>query len=218
VEIRDDMQGQAKALADPSRFAMFRHIVHSEQPVGIAELTELLGFNHNAIRQHLAVLIEAEVIVESDERRTTRGRPRKLYSHRADALHAFSSVSGSYERLAELLLEVATSRANPYDVGFRAAASDPIADAADVASAADALAHRLAIDGFEPVIAGGAVSLDSCPYANVASKNPGIVCEIHRGLIDGYLSTQSVSIGVELKLRDPHRGGCRVELRVTQPS
>jgi DNA-binding transcriptional ArsR family regulator len=44
------MQEQARALGDPTRHAIFRHIAEAGRPVGVAELNEEFPFNHNAIR------------------------------------------------------------------------------------------------------------------------------------------------------------------------
>ena len=70
-----EVQQRARALGDPSRFRLFEYITNSTDEVPVAKLTELLGFNHNAIRQHLNVLVEAGLVIETDEKRTTRGRP-----------------------------------------------------------------------------------------------------------------------------------------------
>ena len=118
MHLSDEMQVQAKALSDPSRFRIFRHIAESTEPVHVADLTELLGFNHNAIRQHLKVLVDAALVAETTERRTERGRPRKLYAARSDALRSFESVSGSHERLAAMLLDLHLSGSEPYGAGF----------------------------------------------------------------------------------------------------
>lgn len=213
MDLSQEMQAQAKALANPSRFSLFEYITHSEEPVGVAELTELLGFNHNAIRQHLAVLVEAGLVLEADEKRNVRGRPRKLYALRSDALSAFSSVSGSYERLAELLLDVATTSDSPYEIGLRSGAERSLDPAADPSVAITLLAHQLAVGGFDPVIDdAGHVTLAHCPFADVAAKDPSIICELHRGLIDGYLSTQEPAMTHNLVIRPPHTAGCRVEI------
>jgi DNA-binding transcriptional ArsR family regulator len=52
------LQQQAKALSDPTRHGIFRYIVDAGDDVHVAELTEHFGFNHNAIRQHLAKLAD----------------------------------------------------------------------------------------------------------------------------------------------------------------
>ena len=50
------LQLQARALGDPTRHSIFRYVVDSATLVDVAELTEHMGLNHNAIRQHLAKL------------------------------------------------------------------------------------------------------------------------------------------------------------------
>ena len=73
------LQIQARALGDRTRHDIFQYLVDAGEPVGVAELTAHFGFNHNAIRQHLAKLVDAELVVESTESRAGRGRPRLQY-------------------------------------------------------------------------------------------------------------------------------------------
>src|SRR5690606_39529987 len=73
------LQEQARALGDPTRHAIFRLIAGADHPVGIAEINEHLPLNHNAIRQHVAKLVAAGLVVESRARPTGRGRPRLVY-------------------------------------------------------------------------------------------------------------------------------------------
>lgn len=216
MDVSDEMQLQAKALADPSRFRLFRHIADSGRSVGVAELTELLGFNHNAIRQHLAVLTESGLVAETTEHRTTRGRPRKEYTARDDALHAFRSVSGSYERLASLLLAVISDGREPYavgyDAGLTAGADEQHTENTD--EAIHLLIRQLAADGFEPTqTTDTEATLMNCPFADVAADGPGVVCELHRGLISGYLAGRSDNLTGELTPKDPHRAGCLVAIQ-----
>ena len=44
-----ELQVQAKALGDPTRYRIFRYVADETDPVGVAELTEHLGLNHNAL-------------------------------------------------------------------------------------------------------------------------------------------------------------------------
>src|SRR5690606_9910173 len=73
------MPKQAKALGDPTRHAIFRHIAQAGRAVGVAELTDQFPFNHNAIRQHLAKLVAADLVVETTAPAVGRGRPRLVY-------------------------------------------------------------------------------------------------------------------------------------------
>ena len=144
--------------------------------MAIADLVALLGFNHNAIRQHLAKLLEAELLVETTEKRTTRGRPRRFYEARDDALDAFAGAVGSYEWLSQRLLELHESGDTPYEVGRRAGA----AAAGSTADGAEALTALLRRGGFDPDAGGSseetsdesAITLGRCPFAEVAAKSP----------------------------------------------
>ena len=72
----DEATEQARALGDPTRNAIFRYIDAASDPVGVAELTDHFGLNHNAIRQHLAKLRDAGLVVEELATPSGPGRPR----------------------------------------------------------------------------------------------------------------------------------------------
>ena len=72
------LQEQARALGDPTRHAIFRHIAQAGTPVGIAQLNEQFPFNHNAIRQHLAKLLSAGLVMESKRKARTGPTPPGL--------------------------------------------------------------------------------------------------------------------------------------------
>ena len=74
-----DVQREARALGDPTRHRLFRYIVDAARPVGVGELTDYEQLNHNAVRQHLAVLKDAGLVTEEVEDRDRAGRPRLLY-------------------------------------------------------------------------------------------------------------------------------------------
>ncbi len=209
------IQHQAQALGDPSRFAIFEHIAASAVPVGVSELTELMGFNHNAIRQHLVKLLDADLITESTEKRPTRGRPRLTYQARSDAFDRFQNrPGGSYQRLAAMLLDMAASGDSAYEVGRRSSACNETPIPVDVDPTENeivgALANRLELDGFSPLIKGSKITLGRCPFADLAAVEPDIVCELHRGLIDGCLAALPGSAAAVLVPKPPRRVGCTV--------
>ena len=76
---RDAATEQARALGDPTRNAIFRYIDAASDPVGVAELTDHFGLNHNAIRQHLAKLRDAGLVVEELAAPSGPGRPPLRY-------------------------------------------------------------------------------------------------------------------------------------------
>lgn len=209
-------QEQAQALGDPTRHRIFLHLRAATEPVLIADLVALLGFNHNAIRQHLAKLLEADLIVEMTEHRTTRGRPRRMYEARDDALDAFVGEIGSYEWLTQRLLELHESGDTPYDVGRRAGLAEVVARSVAAADPMEHLVGSLRRGGFEPAVdasgkepdAAPGIVLGRCPFADAAAKSPAVVCELHRGLIDGHL--EAAGRTSVLTVADPHEGGCAV--------
>src|SRR5437899_3075713 len=103
--ITTTLQEQARALGDPTRHAIFRHIAQTGRPVGIAELNEQFTFNHNAIRQHLAKLVAAGLVLETRSPAAGRGRPRLVYEINP-AVEGHWGTTGPYERLSRLLVEI----------------------------------------------------------------------------------------------------------------
>ena len=114
------LQEQAKALGDPTRHAIFRHISQAGRAVGVAELIDQFPFNHNAIRQHLAKLVAAGLVVETTAPAAGRGRPRLVYEVNP-AVEGQWGTTGPYERLSRLLVEVIRTGLGPEEVGRRAA-------------------------------------------------------------------------------------------------
>ena len=106
------LQVQARALGDPTRHSIFQYLVDADAPVGVAELTDHFGLNHNAIRQHLAKLVGAGLVIESTAAPSGRGRPRLEYTVDPSSDSRWG-VTGPYERLAVLLTELVAQRGPP---------------------------------------------------------------------------------------------------------
>ena len=214
MDLDDDLQERARVLGDPTRFAILRLIAAASAPPGVAELNDAVGFNANNIRQHLAVLLDAGVIDEADEQRTTRGRPRKLYTLRPEALQGLDVGVTPYQRLADLLLELYERGGDAYAVGYDTSSVQPPVEGSDVEGLAEALADRLRVEGFEPRHEGdGVLRLGVCPFAATAAAGQAVVCELHRGLIDGQLRVRESGVRSDLVPKDPHTAGCLVRLQ-----
>jgi predicted ArsR family transcriptional regulator len=208
------LQEQARALGDPTRHAIFRRLAEASRPMGIAELNLEFPFNHNAIRQHLAKLVAAELVVESTAAGGGRGRPRLLYEVNP-AVEGRWGTTGPYERLSRLLLEILRTGESPEEVGRRAAdlfrAASPSGDViADMTAA-------MARQGFEPelrpVKGGVEMVLRHCPFAAVAVADRALVCSVHLGISEGLAEGGTVAVS-ELVGYDPRKADCRLRLRV----
>ena len=214
------LQQQAKALGDPTRHGIFRYIVDSGDDVDVAELTSHFGFNHNAIRQHLAKLVDADLVVESAAPAAGRGRPKLIY--RADpSADSRGGVTGPYERLSWLLTEIVRTGDSPVDVGRRAVERQRLGATASEQDPIDVLVTEMERSGFEPVIRrrGGDVDivLGSCPFASTAQIDPDTVCNLHLGMAYGVADLVDGLVIDELVPRDPRRANCRLRCHVESP-
>jgi predicted ArsR family transcriptional regulator len=208
------VQQQARALGDPTRHAIFLHVATAGRPIGIAELNDRFPLNHNAIRQHLAKLVAAGMVVEAKEPRTVRGRPRLVYTV-DPAVEGRWGTTGPYERLSRLLVEIIRTRGEPAEIGRKRAGDFRVpSPSGDVV--AD-LSTAMARQGFEPEVRtrGGAaeIVLHSCPFAAAALVDRATVCSLHLGIAEGLTAGTTVSID-QLIAYDPHKAGCRFRIHV----
>lgn len=204
------LQEQAKALGDPTRHRMFRYIADTPELVDVSELTAHFGLNHNAIRQHLAKLLDAGLIVEITAPPTGPGRPRLLYRLNP-AGDTRWGAGGPYQPLSLLLLEMLNTDDSAVEVGRRAGqrlqvriAGDPI----------ERLGDAIARGGFEPKMERRGDQLEfvlqTCPFVDTAVEDPDTVCGLHLGLAMG-LADQLDDIVIDgIEPHDPRMAGCRL--------
>ena len=209
---RTTLQEQARALGDPTRHAIFRHIAERDRSVDIPELDAEFPLTHNAIRQHLAKLVAAGLLLETTAPPSGRGRPRLLYQV-DPAVRGQWGTTGPYERLSQLLAEVIATGHGPVEVGRRAAdtfrvpspSGDVVAD----------LTAAMARQGFEPEVRtrrdGVEIVLQNCPFASAALTDRATICALHLGIAEGLTDPSDATI-VELVARDPRAAGCRIRL------
>jgi predicted ArsR family transcriptional regulator len=195
-----------------------RSIVHAlahEGPAGgsaaltAAELGALVGLHVTTVRFHLDQMVAAGIVDSAVRREGGAGRPRKVYAlapgslddvdARAEVDH-LRLLSGL---LAQTLTEGVSGHAvTPAEAGRRWALehvpAEPDAVPADtpgrwlgkLAQMIDVLQEW----GYTPELRtteGGRtaeVTLEHCPFLDLARANPAVVCGIHRGLIAGSLS------------------------------
>lgn len=212
------VQRQARALGDPTRYAIFQVVAGAPDPVGVAELTARFAINHNAVRQHLAKLCDADLLVEESAARTGPGRPRLQY-RLARGVPGTWATHGPYETLALLLLEMLNEGKAAAEVGREAGRLAASFATTPGRSTLDGLLAEMQRRGFEPRAVARAddavdVVLDFCPFAAAAGLAPEIVCEIHRGLAEGFVEHLAGDLRVTaLHVRDPEQAGCHLTLK-----
>lgn len=208
------LQEQARALGDPTRHAIFRHIAQGGRAVGVADINEQFPFNHNAIRQHLAKLVAAGLVRETRAPASGRGRPRLVYEI-DPAVEGQWGTTGPYERLSRLLVDIIRTGLDAEEVGRRAAdqfrVPSPSGDVvADVSAA-------MARQGFDPEVVprrdGAEIVLHSCPFATAALADRATICALHLGIAEGLTDDGSAAV-TELIAHDPRKADCQLRIRV----
>jgi predicted ArsR family transcriptional regulator len=216
--VPDDVQVQARALGDPTRFRIFRYIFEAARPVDVAELTSYTQLNHNAVRQHLEVLTSAGLVAEDQEVRTRPGRPRLLYKANP-GFAGLWGTPGPYEQLATLLAEAMRSRTSPEEAGRRRglARAKEVLRQGRADDAVGAMEAEMARAGFQPLrherSRAVELVLGRCPYEAAAAVNAKAVCAAHLGLARGL--AQGIG-GVEVEKlvqKNPHKAGCRLVVK-----
>jgi predicted ArsR family transcriptional regulator len=210
-----DLQREARALGDPTRYRLFSYLADAPAAVSVAELTAFARLNHNAVRQHLAVLRDAGLVTEEAEQRDRPGRPRLLYRVHPEAAGAWGTA-GPYAWLAGIL-SAALSRG----LGARQAGrQEGRRRAAELAGSGDPAAlveDELARRGFRPRRAGAGPAVEfvlgRCPFAEVAAAGPETVCQLHLGLAEGLAEGLGGLTVAGLAVRKPSLAGCRLTMR-----
>lgn len=191
------------ALASPSRVALIDRIRSAADPLDAHQLSEQCNLHVTTVRFHLDALINAGLITSKSAPSRGRGRPRLLYS---PVMHGDGGAHDGYEDLSWLLLRALSgeSHAGPVTRAEAAGyewAEDHLADAEaspapgghELESAAPKINAFFTELGFEPDMTAAPpqgdleFTLHSCPFHDAAYEYPGIVCNIHLGLLRGAL-------------------------------
>ncbi len=211
----DELQHEARALGDPTRHRLFRYIADAAGPVGVAELTEYVRLNHNAVRQHLAILKDAHLVTEEVEERLRPGRPRLLYRLHPEAAGKWGTP-GAYAWLAAMLSDAVRRRLDPRQVG-RQDGQRRAAELSGTGDGIDLLETEIIGRGFRPtrIERGRRVEfvLGRCPFAEVAGSDAATVCQLHLGLAEGLAEGLGGIAVDDLVAKDPRRAGCRLTVR-----
>jgi predicted ArsR family transcriptional regulator len=187
-----------KALADDTRFRLYRYLRLSDRPVSVRELSTRLSLHPNTLRPHLRRLEEAGLVATETRRSTGVGRPQTLYS----VLDVEAGEGRDYRLLAEILtglvsgkrsLERAEQLATDWG-SYLVAQGSPKPGARQQPAGRNlaVLQDAMARAGFDPRFrrhgAGSVdISLRDCPFRELVEDRRELVEALHRGLLTGML-------------------------------
>jgi len=180
--------------------------VQSRPELTIGELCEATGLHPNTVREHLQRLIDGGYVIQSTEHRTTRGRPRTLYSAATGMPDASSPVAR--DKVAEA--------ARRGDMMRRILAEEDSGLGRDATYQLDALIEHLEESGFEPVIDERelTVELSPCPHAASAPEHRPTLCQVHLGLMQGVLNQAGGPLAADCVHAAARPEECTVQLRL----
>lgn len=205
-----------KALGDDTRYAIYTELARSSSPRSTAELSETLDLHPNTVRPHLERMRDIGLLEVVVDARGTVGRPQHRYSL-APGAPSLGLEPPPWPVLARMLADVAAFMTPDTD-DVAAMAWEQGRAAADRrrgAPCVDALVDALAELGFDPASdddgRAATIAFTQCPYRELAEAYPELVCNLHRGLIEGFvdeLGGADVTAFATLADRDP----CHVDL------
>jgi predicted ArsR family transcriptional regulator len=184
-----------KALGDNTRYAIYLELARSAAPLSTADIAESLGLHPNTVRPHLERMREVGLLDVRTEVRSQVGRPQHLYSVAPDA-PSLGLEPPTYPVVARMLLRMAARAGLSGDDAVEAGREQGRADAhayAAAPSCLEAVIAQLSVLGFDPAVDGSedgetaVVAFAHCPFRELAEANPDLVCNLHRGLLEGLV-------------------------------
>ncbi|MEJ7800550.1 MAG: helix-turn-helix domain-containing protein [Ilumatobacter sp.] len=197
-----------KALGDNTRYAIYLELARAAKPLTTAEIAETIDLHPNTVRPHLDRMREAGLIDVEVGGRGEIGRPQHRYSLVADA-PSLGLEPPVMPMLARLVLSMAerlgAGAADAHAVGRDEGItrSRPFASAR---SSLEAIVSDLDVLGFDPVVTddvddpdAAVIAFANCPFGELATTHPDLVCSLHHGLIAGLVAAMGDTVVREFR-------------------
>ena len=200
-----------RALSDPSRLRILEVLQQTEKPLDARALGTRVGLHTNTVRSHLRVLTEAGLVSTRPEKRTGPGRPRVLYEAAAEPTD--ERAPASYRLLAQILASSLGSEPDPSTRAEKAGQAwgahlvrkPPPFTSISTQETLDEVVRLHEQHGFKAELRqakrGQELVLKRCPFQEVATTYPAVICSVHLGLIRGALA--ELGTGVEADRLEP---------------
>ena len=217
----DTLYETARALGEETRFRIYRRLSVSGHAESVTELARHFDLHPNAIRQHLARLEQAGLVVSSPDRSNGAGRPPRLYEPSLEPLelgYPPRTLKPLVTILAHAVDALSAEPAEVRDLGRswgRSWAARRRAGNGGVPRSkrrrAELLARHLAEWGWRPIRrnenGGIRISTGRCLFHDLLTERDGRCCALEEGLLSGLV--EGMVNGQAEVVRLP---GCRLEI------
>jgi predicted ArsR family transcriptional regulator len=207
-----------KALGDNTRYAIYLELARAASPLATADVAESLGLHPNTVRPHLERMREVGLLAVESDPRGGPGRPQHRYFLAPDS-PGLGLEPPSFPMLARMLLRLAAATGAGAEEALDAGRDQGRTDARALAgrSCLAAVEARMAELGFDPAVATeeqvATVAFAHCPFRDLAEERPDLVCNLHRGLVEGLVAgVGGATVEAFGTLVD--RAPCQVDLRL----
>jgi predicted ArsR family transcriptional regulator len=185
-----------KTLGDNTRYAIYLELARSPRPLTTAEVADMLSLHPNTVRPHLERMRDAGLVEVHVGGRGEIGRPQHRYGLTPDA-PSLGLEPPVMPILARMVLSMAerlgAEPSDAYAVGADEGArrAGPFRRAP---SSLEALVSDLDRLGFDPVVSdadadpeNAVIAFANCPFGELAAQHPDLVCNLHHGLVAGFV-------------------------------
>jgi predicted ArsR family transcriptional regulator len=219
----DRLYETARALGEETRFRIYRQVCVADTPLSVTELAQAFSLHPNAVRQHLARLEQAGLLVSRADRPGGAGRPRRLYEPSPEPVelaHPLGSLRSLVDMLSGAMDTLSPSRRRLVEFGRTWGRTWATRRKRENGGAgrtrmgrAKQLSRELAEWGWRPSSdrENGRMRLttERCLFHDRAPGNHGQCCALEEGLLtglaEGFLNGQTKALSVD---------GCRFEVTV----
>ena len=208
-----------KALADDTRFRLYRYLRLVDRPVSVREMSRRLSLHPNTLRPHLRRLEEAGLVAHQVRKTTGVGRPQTLYR----AVEPAGDEGRDFRLLAEMLsgllrtkrdIDRATGLAREWGQYLVAQGGPKPGVRLPARQNLARLQEAMAKAGFDPRFRRTGrsveVNLRACPFRDLADEYRDLVCSLHRGLVEGMLGGLKPAMALREFKPFAERGVCRL--------
>lgn len=165
----------------------------ADDALSVADLAARCAMPTTTVRFHLRSLERDGLVVAETATRAGRGRPRFLYRARP-AMDP--SGPRNYELLADVLVQALSTLPDAEQQALTAGRTWGRDRASASADPVDDLVTVLDEFGFAPETSRDGIRLNRCPFLELARQRPGVTCAVHRGIMQGVLSSHGAGVSL----------------------